>query len=101
MKTTIDKYDFERAFVAIRPDNFSRAGLDALFAELTMLENDQGEELELDVIAICCDWTEYANLKEFQEAYDDTYETIEQISDEHWLIPIDNFADDSFIVQNF
>ena len=97
MKTTIDKYDFERAFVAIRPDNFSRAGLDALFAELTMIENDQGEELELDVISICCDWTEYANLKEFQEDYDDTFETIEQISDEHWLIPID---DDSFIVQN-
>ncbi len=97
MKTTVSKSDFRDAFQAIRPDNFSYEGLGAMFDELTMTENDQGEELELDVIAICCDWTEYANLKEFQEAYDDTFETIEQISDEHWLIPV---GDDAFIVQN-
>jgi hypothetical protein len=33
------------------------------------LEQELGEETELDVIAICCDWTEYADPLEAAEAY--------------------------------
>ena len=59
MKTTVSKYDFERAFVtAGRKDQFSYEGLKALFAYLEQLEHDTGEELELDVIALCCDYYE-------------------------------------------
>lgn len=58
MKQTVDFYDFCRAFEQCRPDNFSREGLISLFEYLEQWEEDCGEELELDVIAICCDFSE-------------------------------------------
>lgn len=59
MKTTISKYDFERAFVdADRKDNFSYEALDLLFSYFEEYEESTGEEIELDVIAICCDFNE-------------------------------------------
>jgi hypothetical protein len=59
MKTTVSKYDFERAFVtAGRKDQFSYEGLAVLFGYLEQLEQDTGQELELDVVALCCDYYE-------------------------------------------
>lgn len=59
MKTTVTKYDFERAFVdAGRKDQFSYEGRAVLFDYLGQLEQDTGQELELDVIALCCDYYE-------------------------------------------
>ena len=58
MKQTVDFHDFQHAFERIRPDNFSREGLDALWDYLEQWEEDAGEELELDVIALCCDFNE-------------------------------------------
>ena len=58
MKNTVNFYDFRRAFADIRPDNFSDAGLSALFDYLEQYEEDVGEDLELDVIAFCCDFSE-------------------------------------------
>jgi hypothetical protein len=59
MKTTVSRYDFERAFVdADRKDQFSYEGLAVLFDYLEELEASTGEELELDVIALCCDYYE-------------------------------------------
>jgi hypothetical protein len=58
MKQTVNEYDFHRAFEALRPDNFSYEGLGLLFEYFEQLEDDMGEEIELDVIAICCDWAE-------------------------------------------
>ena len=59
MKTTVSRYDFERAFVdANRKENFSYEGLGLLFAYFEDLEESTGEEIELDVIAICCEYAE-------------------------------------------
>lgn len=58
MKQTINQYEFRRAFEECRPDSFSYEGLGALFEYLEQWEQDTGEELELDVIAICCDFSE-------------------------------------------
>lgn len=69
MKETVDIHRFRAAFAALRPDNFSRPALAALFDYLDQLEQDLGEEQELDVISICCDWTEYADPIEAAEAY--------------------------------
>ena len=69
MKETVDIHRFRAAFAALRPDNFSRPGLSALFEHLEELERDLGEETELDVIALCCDWTEYRDAIEAAEAY--------------------------------
>ncbi len=58
MKTTVTKYDFHRAFEQCRPDNFSYEGLELLFDYFEELEANTGQELELDVIALCCDYAE-------------------------------------------
>lgn len=59
MKTTVNFSDFVDAFrVYEREDNFSYEGKRALFDYLEQLEEDTGEEMELDVIALCCDWNE-------------------------------------------
>jgi hypothetical protein len=59
MKTTVSRYDFERAFVdADRKENFSYEALGLLFDYFEDYEEQTGQEIELDVIAICCDYTE-------------------------------------------
>ena len=59
MKQTITESMFIDAFKAIRPDNFTYAGLRAMFEWFEEMEDGTGEEIELDVIAICCDFSEY------------------------------------------
>ena len=68
MKTTVNVYDFHREFELIRPNNFSRAGLNVLFDYFDEYEQESGEEMELDVIAICCDFTE-ATWQEIADNY--------------------------------
>ena len=58
MKTTVSLYDFRREFADCRPDNFSYEGLGLLFDYIEELETGEGEEYELDVIALCCEWNE-------------------------------------------
>jgi len=58
MKTTVNFSEFRDSFQQIRPDNFSYDGLRHLFSWLEQYEEDTGEEVELDVIAICCDFSE-------------------------------------------
>ena len=60
MKQTVTKCDFVDAFHNMgRGDQFSYEALTALYDYYTELEEDIGEEIELDPIAICCDWSEY------------------------------------------
>ena len=65
MRTTLSAYGFVNEMTAIRPHNFSRAGLFELFDYL----NEVDEDMEFDPIAICCDFTEYENLEEYQNDY--------------------------------
>ena len=59
MKTTVSRYDFERAFVdANRKENFSYEALGLLFDYFESYEEETGQEIELDVIAICCEYSE-------------------------------------------
>lgn len=59
MKTTITFCDFCDAFRNFdRQDTFSYDGKKALFDYLEEVEQDTGEEIELDVIALCCDYDE-------------------------------------------
>lgn len=59
MKTTVSRYDFERAFIdAGRRNTFTYDGLNLLFDYLEQYEEDSGTEIELDVIALCCEYDE-------------------------------------------
>lgn len=85
MKTTVSLHDFRDAFRRIRPNNFSYEGLGVLFEYLEDLETDSGNEIELDVIAICCDfsennWEDIANEYGFDlEGIEDEDEKIETV----------------------
>jgi len=57
MKQTISLHDFRQAF-SIRPNNFSYEGLEILFNWFEEYESDNGIELELDPIGICCEYIE-------------------------------------------
>ena len=59
MKTTVNFSQFHDAFVAARPDNFSYDGLKALFEWIEDLDDQCGTDTELDVIALCCEFSEY------------------------------------------
>jgi hypothetical protein len=51
-------------------DAFSYEGLKALYEELEEVsEYNDSKTIELDVVAICCDYTEYENFKELQSDY--------------------------------
>jgi len=69
MKQTISVNDFRDAFIKYgRNDNFSYDGLGALFDYLEGYEDNRGEEMELDVVALCCDYIEYKNAFEAAES---------------------------------
>jgi len=71
MISTISQYDFVDAFKRLRPNNFSYEGLLALFDWFEMLEEDCDQKIELDVIAICCDYAEFENIDEIIDQYAD------------------------------
>ena len=103
MKQTISIYDFRRAFERMdRKDQFSYEGLEALFNWYEEYEEDTGEEVELDVIALCCDFTEYENLEEFRREYVNgngcQYETLEDVQECTTVIDIEGGG---FIIQQF
>ena len=102
MKYTIRSgSDFADRFQKIRPDQFSRAGLCALFAYLEELERDLGEEIEFDPIGLCCDWTEYDSATEACAAYghaeEDPEKALEWLRDQTQVVE----AGESVLVLNF
>ncbi len=96
-------YDFLEDFRRLgRENQFSYEGKKALFDYLNDLSEDLGEPIELDIIGICCDYTEYDSLEQFIDDYGYTIgediNDIEDIQDYTVVIPIN---DESFIIQNF
>lgn len=96
MKQTINFSQFYDAFQAIRPDNFSYEGLRALYDWLEDYADDTGEDYALDVIALCCDFTEYESLEELQDNYSGI-ESLEDLCDNTIVIQ----AGERIIIQNF
>lgn len=70
MKATVYKQDFINAFKDSDSykNNFTYDGLEVLFNGLEEFEEDTGEEMELDIIAICCDFSEMS-INEIIDAY--------------------------------
>ena len=68
MKQTVNFSTFQTAFESIRPDNFTYEGLTALFNWIEQQEQETGTEQELDVIALCCEFSEMT-AKEVIESY--------------------------------
>lgn len=59
MKTIITQGDFIKAFHDYdRQDQFSPEALEMLFEHFENYEYDTGEEIELDIVGICCEYAE-------------------------------------------
>ncbi len=94
MKQTVSQHDFTEAFRSIRPDNFSYQGLIAMFYWFEDLDDSLDTETELDVIAICCEFSEFENLADFHTQYDkDQYPDIESIQEYTSVIEVDKEFD--------
>ena len=94
---TVDFCDFRRAFVDYnRADQFSYEGMDALFDWLVEITEDTGTPYELDVIGLCCEFTEYSDLEEIKQAYN-TINTIDDLHDRTNAIEFDG----GIIIQDF
>ena len=90
MKQSVNFNQFCDAFQRMgRESQFSYEGKRALFNYLDDLEENVGEEIELDVVALCCDFTEYENLKELQENYSDI-EDMDDLEKNTTVIPIED-----------
>ena len=99
MKQNINESEFRTAFHRMgRGEQFSYAGLSALYDYLEDYEESTGEEIELDVIALCCEYAEYDSLADFREDYGEEYNSMDNIEYETTVIMID---DTSFIIQQF
>ena len=56
---TLSKSSFIDAFKqSSRKDQFSYDALEAIYEYLEDYSNDTGENVELDIVAICCEWSE-------------------------------------------
>jgi hypothetical protein len=69
MKKTMNTYDIANALIADTNAAWSRAGAYALAEYLEEYEELTGEELELDVVAIRCDFSEYTSLQDWASEY--------------------------------
>lgn len=96
-------YDFIEEFKRCgREEQFTYEGKKALYNYLNDLSEDIGQPVELDIIALCCDYCEYRNLKEFNRDYSYSLgydiEDIEEIQEYTTVIPVD---EEGFIIQDF
>lgn len=97
MFININWWDFKSEFDKIRPEQFTYEGLGAIFDYFEEVEEETGEPIELDVIAICCDFAEYKSLEDMQQSYPD-YKTEEDFSDQTLILPLDNGG---YVIQQF
>lgn len=100
MKQTINFYDFSDAFrKAGRADQFTYEGQRAIFDYLEDYEDDCDTEIELDVVALCCEYTEYDSIADFWLEYDqEDYPSLEKLRDYTEVIKV---GEDSFIIAEF
>jgi hypothetical protein len=102
MKKTISENDFIQAFIDYgRKDNFSYDALRAIFAYLEECEEECETEIELDPIAICCEYTEMAK-EDIENDYAlDGADPIEYLNENTFVIAQLDDEHEHVIFQNF
>lgn len=90
MYQTINESEFRSAFHSMgRGQQFSYEGLTIIYEALEQFEQDTGEDMELDVLALCCDYSEMTE-KEIRDTYGDMIEDEDNVEeflqDNTWLL---------------
>lgn len=89
--TTIDNgYQLEQLFRECGRENyFSYEGFNALYDYLDEYSDEVGEDFKVDVIALCCDFTEYSGWEELYDNYSYSYnnesKTFEELEEDNEL----------------
>lgn len=98
MYTQVSQSDFIAAFRKMDPmDNFSYDGLVALYDWFEQYEEDTGERIELDVIAICCDFTEMS-YDDLRQEYSNMLGSEQPITEYHDNQKLLNWLEDNTLV---
>ena len=82
-----------------RKNQFSFFALDALFTHIEQLENETGEQINFDPIAICCEYSEYKDLEEYNKDYEPV-KSIDEIRELTTVIETRN-GYKGFIIQQY
>ena len=92
MKEYVNEHTFRDRFMRsdTYKNNFSYEGLHALFEYIEQVEDDIGEEFEFDMVGICCDYSEYDSLEDFNVNYSYLYKTLDDIREQTIVIEIPN-----------
>ena len=86
MKQTINEWQFRDAFRDCgRGEQFSYEGLGLLYEWFEEYEESSGQEMELDVIAICCDFSE-EDIEDIAANYDIDADNVEEYLHENTLL---------------
>jgi hypothetical protein len=99
MKMTITKDIFINEFKTSeeRKNNFSYEALEAIYNYLTEIEEATGNEVEFDIIAVCCVFTEFETEAELLKCYDYNY----NISKIQELTFCEKLPNGGYVIQNF
>ncbi len=84
MKRTMSEVDFTEAFQTneTRRNQFTYEALQKLFAHYESVEEETGDQIEFDMIAICCEWIEYSSFQAIKEDYSSyDFKSIEEVED--------------------
>ena len=102
--TTIDNgYQLEQLFKECgRENHFSYEGFNALYDYLDDYSEEVGEPFKVDVIALCCDFTEYSGWDELYNIYSYSYnnesKTFEELEEDNELDDFKEWVQDRTIV---
>lgn len=81
----ISESEFIQAFDNMgRGENFTIPGRRALFEVLTDYAESTGETVELDIIGICCEWSEYESAHEAYLDYEASETGHAGLLEPHW-----------------
>jgi hypothetical protein len=104
MVKVLSYYEFVNEFHSMgRGNQFTNAGLLGLYEMLEQFEDETGEPWVLDVIALCCDYSEYGDALEAADDYtteqfEDESEALEWLQEKTQVIELDNGG---VIIQTF
>ena len=105
MKQTVNFNHFCNSFAGSYANTFSYDAKRALFDYLEEYETNTRTEIELDPIALACEYTEYKNLAEIVKEYGDEFEEdhsdeliLEELQDHTQVIEL---PDGGLLIANF
>ena len=102
MIKTINESEFIDSLLKDDYASWTYDGARALYEYLTDLEEDIGEQIKFDRVALRCDFSEYNNLEEILSQYDGI-DTLEDLQDNTTVVEVQKYdlTITGYIIQNF